>query len=105
MQEKPEGKVAELWQSKFTSSGLATADAATGLAHVFAQKDKDEVQLLRRSAFLSASVMRDYAVPQLESMSYPSDTYLPDTHTTQLAQPNPMPHPLLSLSLLKQDSE
>lgn len=77
LQEKPEGKVVELWQSKFSGSKVETTDATAGLANVFAIKDKDEVQLLKRSAFLSATVMRSYAVPQLESeYHYSRDLYL-----------------------------
>ena len=67
-QEKPEGKIAELWQSKLTNSGLATTDAAAGVAQVLAVKDKDEIQNLKRSAHLAASVMHRYAVPTLEGM-------------------------------------
>lgn len=67
MQEKPEGKVAELWLQKLGDSGLATTDVAPGLARVFAVKDKEEIQNVRRAAFLAASVMRNYAIPYLES--------------------------------------
>ena len=58
LQEKPEGKVAEVWGGKLSESGLATIDVGAGLANVFAPKDKDELQNIRRSAFLSATVMR-----------------------------------------------
>ena len=67
LQEKPEGKIAELWGGKLSESGLATIDVSAGLANVFAPKDKDELQNIRRSAFLSATVMRAFAVPTLES--------------------------------------
>ena len=67
MQEKPDGKVAELWQSKLDASGLGTTDVASGFAAVFAVKDKDEIQNIRRSGYLSATVLRQYAVPHLES--------------------------------------
>ena len=67
LQEKPEGKVAEVWGGKLSESGLATIDVGAGLANVFAPKDKDELQNIRRSAFLSATVMRAFAVPTLES--------------------------------------
>ena len=67
MQEKPDGKVAELWQSKLDASGLSSTDVASGFAAVFAVKDKDEIQNIRRSGYLSATVLRSYAVPHLES--------------------------------------
>ena len=67
LQEKPEGKVAEVWGGKLSESGLATVDVGAGLSNTFAPKDKDELQNIRRSAFLSATVMRAFAVPTLES--------------------------------------
>lgn len=66
VQEKPDGKIAELWQSKVSASNLGTTDMTQGLASVFAVKDKDEIQNVKKSAYLSAIVLRSYAVPHLE---------------------------------------
>ena len=47
LQDKHEGKLAELWAAQLAGSGLPILDVAAGLSHVFAAKEPEEVRHLQ----------------------------------------------------------
>lgn len=66
--EAPEGNFLELWSDKLKGSGLQLSDISNGLSDLFAVKDKNEVTCLKKAAYLSASVMKNFVVPKLEKV-------------------------------------
>ena len=66
VQDKWEGKLAELWAERLSESALPTADIAPGLGEVFAAKDAAEVTCVKKAAFLAASAMQKFFVQELE---------------------------------------
>ena len=66
MQDKWEGKLAELWAEELSGSSLPTTDIAPGLGEVFAAKDAAEVTYVKKAAFLAASAMQKFFVQELE---------------------------------------
>lgn len=70
VQEKAEGKLADLWNSTFEKSGLPTTDVSAGVGNLFSVKDLNEQTCSKKSALLAASAMKNYAVNQLESMAF-----------------------------------
>ena len=70
MQEnKPQGKLSEVWASSLDASGVAQADVSAALSELLASKDAADIQKAKKAAFLGASVMQKRAVPELESES------------------------------------
>jgi len=66
VQDKWEGKLAEVWADSLASSGLPMADVAGGLGEVFAAKDAAEVTCVKKAAFLAGSAMQKFFVQELE---------------------------------------
>ena len=70
MQDKPEGKLTDLWSAALDKSGLSTVDAGNALADLLSVKDDTEVTNVKKAAFMTASVMKTSTVPRLESANF-----------------------------------
>jgi len=68
MQDKPEGKLTDLWSSALEKSGLSTIDVGNALADLLSVKDDNEVTNVKKAAFMTASVMKTSTVPRLEGL-------------------------------------
>ena len=66
LQDKPEGKLTDMWSDALTKSGLPTADVANALADLLSVKDETEITNVKKAAFMTASVMKSSTVPRLE---------------------------------------
>ncbi|KAH6772581.1 global transcription factor C [Perilla frutescens var. frutescens] len=66
--EAPEGKFLEMWSDKLKGSGLQLSDISNGLSDLFAVKDKNEITCLKKAAYMSASVMKNFVVPYVEKV-------------------------------------
>ncbi|KAL9259809.1 FACT complex subunit SPT16-like protein [Drosera capensis] len=66
--EAPEGALLELWSGKIKDCGMEVADVTNGLSDLFAVKDVEEQKNVRKAAFLTASVMKNFVVPKLEQV-------------------------------------
>ncbi|KAF0888486.1 hypothetical protein E2562_014723 [Oryza meyeriana var. granulata] len=66
--EKPEGKVLEAWSEKLNGSRLRLSDMSSGMSNLLAVKDATEIMYVKKAAYLTASVMRKYIVPELEKI-------------------------------------
>lgn len=66
VQEKPQGAVPEAWLAALAGSGLATADVAGDLGLLLSAKDEEEAKNVKKAAYLVASALTKFAVPQLE---------------------------------------
>ena len=77
MQDKPEGKLTDLWSSALEKSGLSTIDVGNALADLLSVKDDNEVTNVKKAAFMTASVMKTFTVPRLEGQ-YKHHTQAPE---------------------------
>jgi len=68
MQDKPEGKLTDLWSPALEKSGLSTIDVGNALADLLSVKDDNEVTNVKKAAFMTASVMKTSTVPRLEGL-------------------------------------
>ena len=68
MQDKPEGKLTDMWSSALEKSGLSTIDVGNALADLLSVKDDNEVTNVKKAAFMTASVMKTSTVPRLEGL-------------------------------------
>lgn len=68
VKEAPEGKLLETWAEKLKNSNLKLCDVTNGLSDLFAVKDSGELTNMKKAAFLSASVMKNFVVPKLEKV-------------------------------------
>ncbi|KAK9283614.1 hypothetical protein L1049_011864 [Liquidambar formosana] len=66
--EAPEGNLLETWAEKLKKSNFQLSDITNGLSDLFAVKDSGELTNLKKAAFLTASVMKNYVVPKLENV-------------------------------------
>ncbi|GAB2214564.1 hypothetical protein Droror1_Dr00018916 [Drosera rotundifolia] len=66
--EAPEGALLELWSGKIKDCGMEVVDVTNGLSDLFAVKDVEEQKNVRKAAFLTASVMKNFVVPKLEQV-------------------------------------
>lgn len=66
--EAPEGAPAGAWAAALKEAGSATADAAEGIAGLLAVKDAAEILNCKKSAHLAATVLKDFVVPELETV-------------------------------------
>ncbi|TYG38428.1 hypothetical protein ES288_D13G222300v1 [Gossypium darwinii] len=64
--EAPEGKFLETWDEKLKSAKFELSDVTTGFSELFAVKDETELTNVKKAAFLTSSVMRQFVVPKLE---------------------------------------
>lgn len=70
LQDKPEGKLTDMWSAALSESGLPTTDVASALADLLSVKDENEIINVKKAAFMAASVMKSSTVPRLEG-KYP----------------------------------
>ena len=66
LQDKPEGKLTDMWGEDLSSSGLATVDVSGALADILSVKDANEITNVKKAAFMTASVMKSSTIPRLE---------------------------------------
>ena len=66
MQDKPEGKLTDMWAAELTKSELQTVDVASGVAAVLSVKDEDEIKHTKKAGYMAARVMKDFTVAELE---------------------------------------
>lgn len=77
--EAPEGNLLETWAGKIQDSKLELVDVTNGFSDVFAVKDDGEIMNMKKAAYLTASVMKNFVVPTLEKVI---DEEKKVTHTT-----------------------
>ncbi|XP_057434287.1 FACT complex subunit SPT16-like [Lotus japonicus] len=66
--EAPEGKLLEAWAEKLKSSDFHLTDVANGLSTLFAVKSNEELTSIKRAAYLTTSVMKNFVVSKLENV-------------------------------------
>ncbi|XWS42290.1 hypothetical protein CRYUN_Cryun16bG0002200 [Craigia yunnanensis] len=66
--ETPEGKFLETWDEKLKSAKFELSDVTNGFSDLFAVKDETELTNVKKAAFLTSSVMRQFVVPKLEKV-------------------------------------
>ncbi|KAG6750357.1 hypothetical protein POTOM_044847 [Populus tomentosa] len=66
--ESPEGKLLEIWDEKVKNVNCELRDVTNGFSDLFAVKDSTELTNVRKAAFLSSSVMKQFVVPKLEKV-------------------------------------
>lgn len=66
--EAPEGNLLETWDQKLKNSNCELSDVTNGLSDLFAVKDSGELTNVKKAAFLTASVMKNFVVPKLENV-------------------------------------
>lgn len=64
--EEPEGKLMETWVEKLAGSNLQLSDITAGFSELFAIKDATELNCVRKAAYLTSTVMKNFVVPKLE---------------------------------------
>ncbi|RWW28528.1 hypothetical protein BHE74_00020235 [Ensete ventricosum] len=64
--EAPEGRLLETWSEKLGNSSLQLTDVTNGFSDLFAVKDVSEVTCIKKAAYLTSSVMKNFVVPKLE---------------------------------------
>eukprot|EP01018_Ginkgo_biloba_P030029 Gb_09795 [translate_table: standard] len=64
--EAPEGSLLEGWTEKLKGTEFQLVDASNGFSDLFAVKDETEITNIKKAAFLSASVLKQFVVPKLE---------------------------------------
>ncbi|XVF57639.1 hypothetical protein PTKIN_Ptkin06aG0221500 [Pterospermum kingtungense] len=66
--EAPEGKFLETWDEKLKKANFQLSDVTNGFSDLFAVKDETELTNVKKAAFLTSSVMRQFVVPKLEKV-------------------------------------
>ncbi|KAJ1379296.1 PH-like domain superfamily [Sesbania bispinosa] len=66
--EAPEGKLLEAWSDKLKNSNFHLSDVANGLSILFAVKSNEELTSIKRAAYLTTSVMKNFVVSKLENV-------------------------------------
>ncbi|XP_068662318.1 FACT complex subunit SPT16 [Aristolochia californica] len=66
--ETPEGKLLETWAEKLKSAKFQLNDIANGFSELFAVKDAGELTNVKKAAFLTSHVMKNFVVPKLEKI-------------------------------------
>ncbi|KAL5993697.1 FACT complex subunit spt16 [Asimina triloba] len=66
--EAPEGRLLETWVEKLNASGFQLSDITSGFSELFAVKNDTELINVKKAAFLSSSVMKNFVVPKLEKI-------------------------------------
>ncbi|GFZ07261.1 global transcription factor C [Actinidia rufa] len=66
--EAPEGNLLERWAVKLKNSNLQLGDVTNGFSDLFAVKDINELTNVKKAAYLTASVMKNFVVPKLEKV-------------------------------------
>uniref|UniRef100_A0A2P2L5F6 FACT complex subunit n=1 Tax=Rhizophora mucronata TaxID=61149 RepID=A0A2P2L5F6_RHIMU len=66
--ESPEGKLLEAWNEKLKNARCELSDVTNGFSDLFAIKDETELTNIKKAAFLTSSVMKQFVVPKLEKV-------------------------------------
>lgn len=66
--EEPEGKLLDLWAEKLKSSKFNLSDVANGFSALFAAKSNEEITSIKRAAYLTSNVMKNFVVAKLENV-------------------------------------
>uniref|UniRef100_A0A6N2LIN6 FACT complex subunit n=1 Tax=Salix viminalis TaxID=40686 RepID=A0A6N2LIN6_SALVM len=66
--ESPEGKLLETWDEKLKNANCELSDVTNGFSDLFSVKDSVELTNVRKAAFLTSSVMKQFVVPKLEKV-------------------------------------
>ncbi|KAK9109709.1 hypothetical protein Sjap_017769 [Stephania japonica] len=66
--EAPKGKLLEALQEKLGSSKFRVVDITNGLSELFAVKDSAEIMNVKRAAFVTSSILKNFVVPKLEEI-------------------------------------
>ncbi|KAE8705590.1 FACT complex subunit SPT16 [Hibiscus syriacus] len=66
--EAPEGKILEAWDEKLKKAKFELTDVTNGFSDLFAVKDETELTHVKKAAFFTSSVMRQFVVPKLEKV-------------------------------------
>ncbi|KAJ4952611.1 hypothetical protein NE237_029443 [Protea cynaroides] len=66
--EVPEGNLLEIWSDKLKNSDFQLNDVTNGFSELFAVKDSTEITNVKKAAYLTASVMKQFVVPKLEKV-------------------------------------
>ncbi|KAJ7963221.1 FACT complex subunit SPT16 [Quillaja saponaria] len=66
--EAPEGKFLETWAEKLKNTNFHLTDVTNGFSDLFAVKKNDELTSVKRAAYLTTSVMKNFVVPKLENI-------------------------------------
>ncbi|XP_078436133.1 global transcription factor C [Wolffia australiana] len=66
--EAAEGKILETWAEKLKSSGTQLVDVTNGFSELFSVKDETELTCVKKAAYLTSSVMKNFVVPKLEKI-------------------------------------
>ncbi|KAM0945399.1 putative peptidase M24, PH-like domain superfamily, FACT complex subunit Spt16 [Dioscorea sansibarensis] len=66
--EAPEGKLLETWSEKLNGSGFQLGDVTNGFSELFAVKDDSGLTCVKKAAYLTSSVMKNFVVPKLEKI-------------------------------------
>ncbi|KAJ4721703.1 FACT complex subunit SPT16-like [Melia azedarach] len=66
--EAPEGKLLETWDEKLKKANFQLSDVSSGFSDLFSIKDDTELTNIKKAAFLSSSVMKQFVVPKLEKV-------------------------------------
>lgn len=68
LKETPEGKLLEKWSAKLSGSSVQLTDVANGFSELFAVKDSMEITCVKKAAYLTSSVLKNFVVPKLEKV-------------------------------------
>ncbi|KAK7360351.1 hypothetical protein VNO77_02338 [Canavalia gladiata] len=66
--EAPEGKLLETWNEKLKNTKFHLSDVANGFSTLFAVKSNEEITFIRKAAYLTAGVMKNFVVSKLENV-------------------------------------
>jgi len=66
--EEPDGKLLDLWAEKLNSSNFNLSDVANGFSALFAAKSNEEITSIKRAAYLTTNVMKNFVVSKLENV-------------------------------------
>ncbi|KAJ6737737.1 FACT COMPLEX SUBUNIT SPT16 [Salix viminalis] len=68
LEKVPEGKLLETWDEKLKNANCELSDVTNGFSDLFSVKDSIELTNVRKAAFLTSSVMKQFVVPKLEKV-------------------------------------
>ncbi|KAL6964609.1 FACT complex subunit spt16 [Sarracenia purpurea var. burkii] len=66
--EAPEGNLLETWADKLKNANFQLSDITNGFSDLFAVKDSAEITNVKKAAYLTSSVMKNFVVPKLEKV-------------------------------------
>lgn len=75
IQDSHHGDFAKMFLQVQSSADLNLVDISGGVSDLLACKDPEEIKKAKKAAFLAASALQKYAVPQFESK--PADSLMP----------------------------